>query len=403
MWNWDEDCVLSPDCCSSALLAFRRKVRLFVETEISPYVADWDLAGSIPSTLVPKAAAAGLYCPLWPVSMGGTPPQGMTASPDLIPYFDFIWQDEMARCGTSGLVMGGFISVQLGFPPVLTAGLAGGEHLTKKFATQVASGLKKVAFAVTEPYGGSDVAAIRTTADLSSDKSHFLLNGEKAFITGALSADFIVVAAKEGELGLTLFFVDAKASGVSMDRVATQGWCLSETTRVVFENVQVPLAMKVGESGKAFKYIMHNFNHERLIGCFGAARLARVCLEDATEYARNRWTFGKKLIDHQVIRHKLAEMARVVLANHALNMTLLKAFASLPQAQVAPLIALGKVHSTKNLEFVAREASQILGGKSFLRGDGPGGRIERIYREVRVLAIGGGSEEILIEFASRMI
>lgn len=396
---WESDEILSPGCTLPAMTEFRARVRSFVDSEITPFVADWDALGEIPKEFVLKMVQAGLYCPFWSVEFGGTPPLGLTVENSAI--YDFIWQDELARCGTSGVIMGGLISVQLGFPPVLAAGLAGGPDLMKTLALKVAKGLAKVAFAVTEPYGGSDVAALRTEAQLVAG-GHYIITGEKAFITGALSSDYIVVAAREN-VGLTLFLVDSKSVGILIERVPTQGWCVSETCRITFDKVVVRPEFKVGQSGKAFKYIMRNFNHERLIGCFGANRLARICLEDSISYARVRKTFGKRLADHQVIRHKLAEMSRVILANHALNMTLMRAFAANVPQKTAPLIALGKVHSTKNLEFVAREASQILGGKSFLRGDGPGGRIERIYREVRVLAIGGGSEEILTDFVSKHI
>ena len=388
LWDWDNDEILSPGTTKPEMREFRAKVRKFVDAHIIPFVADWDLAGHIPLGFTETALKADMYSPL------------LSLPEEDRVYYDFIWQDEMARCGTSGLIMCGFISIQLGFPPVLAAGLAGGKELLDTFAARVAAGQTKVAFAVTEPYGGSDVAALRTRA--TRNGQDYIINGEKAFITGALSSDYITVAARE-ENGLTLFLVDAKSPGVSIERVPTQGWCVSETCRIVLSDVHVPWSHKVGESGKAFKYIMHNFNHERLIGCFGATRLARVCLEDAVAYAKVRKTFGKPLIEHQVIRHKIAEMARIVLANHAMNMTLLKAFANgAASKSLATLIASGKVNATKNLEFVAREASQVLGGKSFLRGSGPGGRIERIYREVRVLAIGGGSEEILTEFVSRM-
>jgi len=178
----------------------------------------------------------------------------------------------------------------------------------------------------------------------------------------------------------------------------------SATTYVTFEDVKVPVQNLIGKENDGFKYIMHNFNHERWSIVVEASRLARVCFEEAFKYAMERKTFGKRLIDHQMIRWKLGEMARQIESTHAWLEHVTYQLTTMSHAESNALlggpIALLKVQSTKTFEFCAREAAQIFGGASYVRG-GVGEKIERLYREVRAFAIPGGSEEIMLDFAVR--
>lgn len=196
--------------------------------------------------------------------------------------------------------------------------------------------------------------------------------------------------------------IDKSTPGVKTTRLKTQGWHLSTTTLVTFDDVRVPVSKRLGAEGQGFKAIMRNFNNERLALAITANRQARVCLEDSVRYARLRKTFGKPLIEHQVIRHKLMECARHIMSTYGFLLALLgqKPRPEDPAEHLAGPIALCKVQATKALETVARECSQVLGGKAYLR-SGPGANVERAYREVRVLAIGGGSEEIMLDLAAR--
>jgi len=181
----------------------------------------------------------------------------------------------------------------------------------------------------------------------------------------------------------------------------TQGWWASNTAYITFENVRVPKKHLIGPLHGGFRYIMENFNHERFVLAVGCNRYARVCLEDAWSYAQLRSAFGKTLIQQPVIRQKLGEMARQVEATHALlEQVAYQMKCCAPEGLVGGVLALAKVQATKTFEFCAREASQILGGNSCIRG-GKGERVERLYREVRINAIGGGSEEILLDLAIR--
>jgi acyl-CoA dehydrogenase len=220
------------------------------------------------------------------------------------------------------------------------------------------------------------------------------------FITGGMTSRYATTAVRTGEPGLagvSLLLIDLEAEGVTRTPLAKQGWWASDTAALYFDNVFVPQDRLIGPENGGFAGIMANFNGERLGMAAGAAASARVCLEEAIAWAQERRTFGKRLADHQVIRHKIAAMLQRINATTAY----LEHCAYRVQNGETPVadLCLLKVQATETLEFCAREASQILGGASYLRGS----RVERIYREVRVNAIGGGSEEIMRDLAARQL
>jgi acyl-CoA dehydrogenase len=262
----------------------------------------------------------------------------------------------------------------------------------------VLAGEQHMSLAITEPGGGSDVAAIRTRA--VADGDHYVVDGEKTFITGGMRADYFTTAVRTGDgyEGISLLLIPADAEGVSRTELERkQGWWSSDTATIHFDGVHVPRDHLIGVEGAGFGLIMKNFNGERLAMAAGANASARVCIEDALAWARQRHTFGRRLADHQVIRHKFVEMLRRVNATQAYleHCTWRVDQGATPAADLAML----KVQATLTMEFCAREAMQILGGAGYLRGS----RIERIYREVRVNAIGGGSEEIMRDLAARQL
>jgi len=206
---------------------------------------------------------------------------------------------------------------------------------------------------------------------------------------------------EEGYSGISLLLLEKGMPGFNVRRLRTQGWWSSNTAYLTFDNVKVPAKNIIGEENNGFLYIMFNFNRERFGAAAQANRYARVCVEEAIKYARKRKTFGKRLIDHQVIRHKIAEMARHIESTHALiEILCYQLNNNVSDRAIGGHLALAKVQATTTFEFCCREASQILGGASYIRG-GIGERIERLYREVRVMAIGGGSEEIMRDLAMR--
>mmetsp|Transcript_6816 Transcript_6816/g.7463 ORF Transcript_6816/g.7463 Transcript_6816/m.7463 type:complete len:502 (+) Transcript_6816:31-1536(+) len=374
---------------------WRARVRAFVEKEIMPYTSEWEDAKSYPRELHVKAYEAGLYGAPFPVEYGGTPPEG-----GFDVFHDVIYWDEIARCACGGLLAACFLTLHIGFPPLLSVG---SDYIKNKCAKDIITGKKLIALAITEPYGGSDVAAIRTTAERQGD--FYIVNGEKKFITGGMRADYFTVAVRTGGKGMggiSLLLLEKGMPGINLRRQKTQGWWTSTTTFVQLENVKVPVKNIIGQENQGFLPIMLNFNHERMVGLIMAHRSCRICIEESIKFARNRKTFGKRLIDNQVIRHKIAEMARHTEATWAW----IESLAYQMQQGLSPLhlggqIALCKVQTSRTLEYCAREACQIFGGASYLR-TGVGAKIERIWRELRVSAIGGGSEEVMIDLAMRM-
>jgi acyl-CoA dehydrogenase len=282
----------------------------------------------------------------------------------------------------------------IGLPPVVNFAQPA---LRAEVANAVLSGVKRISLGITEPGAGSDVAQLTTTAQRDGD--HYIVNGSKTFITGGMHANWFTTAVRtggEGAGGVSALLIPADSRGVSrtaLDR--KQGWWASDTATIYFDNVRVPVGNLLGEENQGFKVIMQNFNGERMAMSAAMEGFARVCLEEAVAWAQQRKTFGQRLADHQVIRHKIAEMKQRISATQAwLNHVSRRIQLG---DENAGDIALLKVQCSQTMEYCAREAMQILGGIGYMRGS----RVERIYREVRVNAIGGGSEEIMRDLAAR--
>lgn len=377
---------------------FRAKIRDFVDNEIKPHIDDWNVKHlkedwEIPKEFWRKAYEAGVFAPQWPEELGGTPPEG-----GFDVFHDLVLIDELSRIGDGGIIAGFFVYT-MALPPILKVA---SQMIIDKVAKDVITGKKHISLCITEPAAGSDVAQMKANAKLEGD--HYILNGTKKWITMGVHADWLTVAARtsnDGKGGVTLFLVDAKSPGVTRKRMNLQGQWLAGTAHITFEDVKVPADHIVGKLNQGFQAIMTNFNHERLVITAQGNRMARLCIEEAISYARARKTFGKRLIDHQVIAHKIAEMVKHVENNHAMIEHLVNQMKhGAGEKEIGGPTALLKVSCSKTVELCAREASQILGGASYTR-DGKGAVVERIYREVRSYAIPGGSEEIMMDLAMR--
>ena len=367
--------------------AWRRELRRFIDREIVPYVEEWEEAEEIPLSLYKKASEFGLLRMGYPEAYGGI-------SEGLDRFHGIVTSEELSRIGAGG-VTASLMVHGIGLPPILALGT---EEMKQKIAPAVLAGDKRISLAITEPSGGSDVAQLKTRARRDGD--HYVVDGSKMFITGGMRADYFTTAVRtggEGLGGISLLLIEADRPGVTRTKLKKQGWWASDTAALYFDSVRVPAENLLGGENQGFLGIVHNFNGERLGMAAGATGSARVCLEEAVKWAQERQTFGKRLADHQVIRHKIAEMVRQINASTAyLEMCAWRVMnGEVPAADLALL----KVQATLTLEFCAREAMQILGGTGYMRGS----RVERIYREVRVNAIGGGSEEILRDLAARQL
>lgn len=365
---------------------WRTQLRKFIDAEIMPYAEDWDEEGHIPMELWPKAAAVGLLGLGYPEEFGGTR-EGIDS------WHMWIANEELARIGVGGIPASLMVH-GIGLPPVINWGT---QALKEMVAPSVLAGEKHIALGITEPGGGSDVAQLTTTAVLDGD--HYVVNGSKTFITGGMRANWVSTAVRtggEGGKGVSMLLIPTDAEGFSRTPLdKKQGWWASDTATLYFDNVRVPVSNLIGEENKGFLVIMTNFNGERMGMASAMEALGRVCLEDAVAWAQERKTFGKRLADHQVIRHKIAQMKQKLNATQAYIRI---CFESIEAGNPNPGdIALLKVQASETMEFCAREAMQILGGIGYMRGN----RVERIYREVRVNAIGGGSEEIMRDLAAR--
>ena len=366
--------------------AWRYALRQFIDREIAPYVDEWEEAGTFPRELYKKAAEIGLSKLGYPEQYGGVD------KPDL--FFDIVTSMELARVGGGG-VHPSLNSHSIGLPPIVALG---SDAMKARVVPEVVNGEKISALAITEPSGGSDVANLRTTARRDGD--HYVVNGSKTFITSGIRADYYTVAVRtggEGMSGISLLLVEKDTPGFTQTLLDKMGWWSSDTATLYFDNCRVPVENLVGPENKGFAGIMRNFNAERLNIAAMANGLAMVCMDEAVAWARERITFGHRLMEHQVIRHKIAEMAKRILATQAL---LEKVTWQMQQGEVPVAeLSLLKVQSTETMEYCAREAVQIFGGMGFMRGN----KVERIYREVRVYAIGGGSEEIMRDLAARQL
>jgi alkylation response protein AidB-like acyl-CoA dehydrogenase len=373
--------------------AVRNKVRAFVDAELIPNIEAWEAAEGVPRELFQKAYRAGILGLGWPKQYGGTEPFAWDT------FHSVVKGDELCRCAAGGVLASLFTALSIALPPILAVG---SDYLKDKVARACIAGEKVIALAITEPWAGSDVAGIRTTAHREGDV--YVVNGLKKFITAGMYADYFTTAVRtggDGMGGISLLLIERTMPGIHCTRLATTGWLSSATTLVRFENVRVPVANLIGEENNGFMPVMLNFNQERMGGVIASARYSRILLTEAAKYARQRTTFNKPLIANGQIRAKLGDMARQVEAMQALTDELAWQIETDTDPRIiGPKIALAKVQGTRLMEFCAREAAQIFGGNSYLR-SGPGATIERIGREVRVMAVGGGSEEVMLDFAVR--
>lgn len=386
--------------------ALRQEIRSWVEENLSPYVDEWDEKEEMPKDLYRKFAQAGFLSAI----AGHYGKDYTNLSPKSVPvdkidqFHELIITDELSRCGSGGVVWnlcGGF---SIGLPPVLKFARP---ELKKRVVPQILAGDKRICLCITEPDVGSDVANLTTTAEKTADGKHYIVNGMKKWITNGVWADYFTVAVRTGGKGMggiSMILIEKTMPGVTVNKIHTQGMRVSGSTLISFEDVKVPVENILGGENKGFKVIMSNFNQERLGVIMQVSRFCRVCIEESIKHAHRRETFGVKLIEHPVIRQKIATMAARTEAGHHWLESLLYQFGELDELEGALRlggpIAACKAFFTQTLEYCAREACQIFGGLAYTRG-GRGGKVERIYREVRAYAIPGGSEEIMLDLAIR--
>ena len=366
--------------------AFRTQVRRFVEREIEPHIHAWDEACELPRELYKRTAEAGLLGLGFPEEYGGV------EIPDY--GYQLVMFEELCRAGSGGL-FAGLWSLGIGLPPIMHLGT---DEQKRRLMAPVLAGDWISALAVTEPSGGSDVANLKTTAVRDGD--HYVVNGSKTFITSGMRADVITTAVRTGGPGMggvSILAIEGDTPGLARTPLKKMGWWCSDTATLYFKDCRVPASNLIGVENGGFMGIMLNFNNERLALAAQAIGMAQCCIDEATAWAVDRQTFGKPLIKHQVTRHKLIDMNMRVRASRAY----LHQVAAQVQAKKNPIadLCMLKNMATATAEYVAGEAVQILGGMGYMRET----KSERIFRETKVLSIGGGATEIMKDLAARQM
>jgi acyl-CoA dehydrogenase len=373
-------------------IAFADTIRKFTAQEITPYVNAWDEAETFPRELYKKAADVGLLGLGFPEQYGGTP--------DVDAFYTLLASVELAQCGSGG-VLASLLSHTIGAPPIKNFG---SDELKARVLPLILSGEKISALAITEPNGGSDVAALKTKAIRDGD--HYVVSGEKTFITSGIRADYYSVAVRtdpdaKGANGISMLLIEGDTAGLTKSPLDKMGWWASDTAHLHFDQCRVPVSNLIGPENMGFLVIMQNFNMERFFlaaSCYG---FALACYQDTLAWAQDRKTFGKRLVDHQVVRHKLVDMATQLHTTRALLEETAWKMGQADQqgSELVAQICMLKNVATRTMQFCADAGVQTLGGMGFMRGT----RVERIYREVKVNMIGGGAEEIMKDLASRQL
>ncbi|KAF4336664.1 acyl dehydrogenase n-terminal [Fusarium beomiforme] len=383
----------------------RDNIRKYVDKHILPHALEWEEKGEVPRSAALSYCKSGIpfedvpeeFRPQDIPNLAGIPQSELDA------FHFLIATDEMARVeGGVSISLGG--AATIGLPPVLHYGT---QEQKSRWFPGLFSGTVNICLGITEPGGGSDVANIQTTAEKSSDGKFYIVNGAKKWITGALWATHMTTAVRtggQGAKGITVLEIPLDSPGVTRRKIFNSGQNAGGSSFVDLEDVKVPVENRIGPENEGFEIIMKNFNKERFALAVGCNRKSRTCLAMAFSYALERKTFGKKLMENQVIRRKLAEVAHRVEAHWAWLEQIAFQVNSSPLGwqtpNIASQIALAKIQGGQMLELASREAQQIFGGAGYQKG-GRGATVEQISRDLRMFVVGGGSEEILTDLVLR--
>lgn len=365
----------------------RDSVRRLVEREILPDIDQWEEAESFPRELYLKAGAAGVLGIGYPEALGGSHEGDLFAK--------VAASEELMRCGSGGLVAG-LGSLDIGLPPIVKWARP---EVRERVVPQVLSGEKISALAVTEPGGGSDVANLQTRAVRDGD--FYRVSGSKTFITSGVRADFYTVAVRTGAPGfggISLLLIEKGTPGFSVGRqLKKMGWWASDTAELFFDDCRVPVGNLIGAENMGFACIMGNFQSERLALALMANMTAQLALEESLKWAREREAFGKPIGKFQVIKHRLAEMATALEVSR--EFTYRQAAKMAAGQSVIKEISMAKNFATDTSDRITTEAVQILGGLGYMRES----LVERLYRDNRILSIGGGTREVMNEIISKQM
>ncbi len=366
---------------------FRQSFRDFLHKEVVPHIEKWEKTGTIERFIWEKFGEMGFFGLNYPEAYGGM---------NLDLFYTVIFLEELQKIKSSGFAAAMWAHTYLAMTHL---NAEGDERIKQEYLAPSIAGKKIGALCITEPFGGSDVAGMRTNAVRNGDK--FVINGSKPFITNGVYADYYVVAAKTnpelGNKGISIFLVDSKTPGISATKLDKLGWRASDTAEIAFDNVEIPLENLMGDEGKGFPYIMQHFALERLIMAINAHARAEYAIGYTLEYMSQREAFGSTINKFQALRHTMVEHATEVehckIFNYAAVARLNKGEYVVKEATMA------KLKSTKVADLAIYDCLQMLGGYGYME-EYP---LARLLRDSRLGPIGGGTSEILKEILSKMI
>jgi acyl-CoA dehydrogenase len=368
-------------------LALRELAKQVVAKEVAPHVAQWERDGELPRSLHRTFADAGLLGVSFPAEQGGGGGDAVDSA---------ILAEEVLRGGGSGGVIASLFTHGIAVPHISRNGTP---YLVDRYVRPTLAGEKIGALAVTEPGGGSDVAGLRTRAVRDGDS--YVVNGSKTFITSGVRADFVTVAVRtggEGHGGISLLVVDRGTPGFTVDRqLDKMGWLCSDTAELGFADVRVPVENLVGAEGSGFVQIMQQFQSERLGLAVQAYATAQRCVDLTLQWVKQRETFGRPLSSRQVVRHRVAEMARQAWVAKTATRAAMAAWHETGNAVLE--VSMAKNTACAACDHVVDEAVQLHGGAGYLRDS----EVERHYRDSRILRIGGGTDEIMNEVIAKLL
>ncbi len=367
--------------------AFRASFKDFLQKEVVPHIEKWEQTGTIERFIWKKFGEMGYFGLSTPEEYGGL---------DLDLFYTIIFLEEMQKINSSGFAAAMWAHEYLAMTHL---NKEGNDAQKKKYLVPSVEGEMIGCLCITEPFGGSDVAGMRSTAIKKENK--YILNGSKTFITNGVYSDYLIVAAKtdpnDKYKGISMFIVDRNAKGVSATKLDKLGWRASDTGEIAFDNVEVPVENLLGEEGKGFPYIMQHFALERLLMGVNAHARAEYAVDYAVQYMKERLAFGQSLDKFQVLRHKIAEMASRVDMCKEYNYSITKRLDD--GNYVVKEASMSKLLSTKMADEVIYEALQLLGGYGYME-EYP---MARLLRDSRLGPIGGGTSEILKEIIAKMV
>lgn len=366
---------------------FREGFRDFLNKEVVPHLDKWEETGKIDRFIWEKFGEMGYFGLTYPEQYGGL---GL----DL--FYTLIFLEELQRINS-----GGFAAAMWAHSYLAQTHLnaEASDEIKEQYLHDSIAGKKIGCLCITEPFAGSDVAGMRTTAVKKGDK--YVINGSKTFITNGVYSDYLIVAAltnpAEKHHGMSIFMIDRSATGITSSKLDKLGWKASDTGEIAFDNVEIPAGNLMGEEGKGFPYIMQHFALERLIMGINAHARAEYSLEYTMQYMSERTAFGKSLDKFQVLRHKVAKMATDIEIIKTFNYVTMKRLND--GEYVVKEASMSKLNATKIADEVIYECLQMLGGYGYME-EYP---MARRFRDSRLGPIGGGTSEILCEVIAKMV